>query len=181
MPFKNFFKKKSKFETQTAERLTALESLNYNENFAEISGRLRKIENTQKETSLQLEAINDFLQNGDEDERGLLDALIAINDNIENFYRFAADNADSPLYEQAQIMWDAAKNTAESAGLEIIEDEREPFDFHRHSAESVSHDDTLPNGYIIKVLKCGYNYKDKIIRRALVTVNKIENKTETGA
>jgi molecular chaperone GrpE (heat shock protein) len=71
------------------------------------------------------------------------------------------------------MMWSAAQNAAESAGLEIIDAEREPLDFRRHSAESTAEDNGTPNGYVIKTLRCGYVYRNEIMRRAAVVVNKV--------
>ena len=144
-----------------------------NGNLTEISDRLRRIETKQKETSLQLDEVEDFLHSGGS-ETDLLDAMISLTDIIYDFYYFAAADADSPLFEQAQMMWNTAGSAAETAGLEIIEPGNEPFDFSLHSAESTEQEHDLPNGYVIKTLKCGYRYKDEIIRRALVVINKIK-------
>jgi len=142
------------------------------ERLAEISDRLRKLENRQKETSLQIEGIDDFLQSGSK-ETALINTLIALVDVIGDFYYFAAA-ADSPLFEQAQMMWNTAINAVEAAGLEMIETGNEPFDFRLHSAECVEQDYGMPNGHVIKTLKCGYIYRDEVIRRAAVVVNKID-------
>jgi len=208
MPLLNLFGKTAKPHTETTAESAAL---GINEHFAEINERLRRIETRQKETNLQLEEIDGFLQ-GDvsaeaaDTETALVDALVALADTIGDFYFFASqekcgeamtqdgtarfspnetergfvlvnpedtEDTDSPLFEQAQMMWNAAKNAAETAGLEIIDAEREPFDFRIHSAESVGQDDDLPNGYVVKTLKCGYIYRNEVIRRASVVVNKV--------
>ncbi|MDR2924078.1 MAG: nucleotide exchange factor GrpE, partial [Treponema sp.] len=80
----------------------------------------------------------------------------------------------SPLFEQARMMWNTAKNAAKSAGIEIIIAANEPVNFYLHSIESAEQNFDLPNGYVIKTLKCGYIYQNEIIRRAVVMVNKIE-------
>ena len=168
MAFFNFFGKKTKQSIDTTAQ-------NFNpgidERLAEINERLRKIENRQKETSLQLEEIDEFLQGGG-NEPALVEAVIELSDIVGDFYYFAAAEADSPLLEQARMMLNAAKNAAEAAGLEIIEAGDESFDFRLHSAESTEQEDDMPNGHVIKTLKCGYIYRDKIIRRAVVVVNK---------
>ena len=182
MPFLNFFRKNKKPQPEPGpvEKIVPIIDPSVNENLAEINERLRRIETKQKETGLQLEEIDGFLQ-GDvaadaaETEKTLVEALIALADTIGNFYYFADQGnrrEDSSLFEQARMMWNAAKNAAETAGLGIIEAEREPFDFRFHSAESVERDGDLPNGYVIKTLKCGYVYKDEVVRRATVVVNK---------
>ena len=170
MAFMNFFRKKAEHPVNTTVQENADPGIN--ERLAEISERLRRIENKQKETSLQLEEIDDFLQRGDSNESVLVNALTALSDTIGDFYYFAAADADSPLFEQARMMWNAAKSEAEAAGLEMIDACHEPFDFRRHSAEGTEQDDDMPNGYVIKTLKCGYVYKDEIFRRAAVVVNK---------
>ena len=175
MAILNLFKKKNVEAAKSAQQ-SDLPALQINRHIldgrlAEISERLRRIESRQKETSLQIEEIDGFLQGGG-NESVLVSVLIALLDSLEDFYHFAAGDTDSPLLEQAWMMWNAAKNAAESAGLEIIAAEYEPFDFLRHSAESAEQDNGIPSGYVIKTLKCGYIYRNDIIRRAAVVVNK---------
>ena len=153
------------------------------EQFGEINERLRRIETRQKETSIQIEEIDGILQ-GDRDETVFIDALVALVDIIGDFYYFAAgENASSSsgspdqgsaLFEQAQMMWNTAKNEAGSAGLTVIDSTDEPFDFNIHSIEATAWDDSLPAGYVIKTIKCGYIFNDGIIRQAAVIINKQE-------
>ena len=147
--------------------------IDINDHLVEIKDRIRRIETKQKETSIQLEEIDGFLQNGG-NETGFIDAIITITDIIYDFYFFSCREEESLLCEQARMMWNAAVNAAESAGLRIINAGSEPFDFRVHSTESTEQDCSLPNGYVTKTLKCGYIYNDEIIRRAVVIVNKIE-------
>jgi molecular chaperone GrpE (heat shock protein) len=143
------------------------------EHLSEMNERLRRIETKQKETSIQLDEIDGFLQSGG-NETILIDGLIALIDTIGDFYFFTAADADSPLHEQARMMWNRAKSAAEAAGIEIIEPDNEPFDFRLHAAESAEQDIDMPNGYVIKTLKFGYIYKNDVVRRAAVIINKIE-------
>ena len=170
MAFLDFFWKKLKYYTDTSAQ-NAVSGVN--EYLAEINERLRKIENRQKETGIQLEEIDDLLQNGGA-ETALIDALIALADTVGDFYFFAAADQDSPLFEQARMMWNNANNAVESVGLKIIDASNEPFDFRFHSAESAEQNLEMPNGYVIKTLKFGYIYSDEVIRRAAVIINKIE-------
>ena len=159
--------------------------------FAELAERLRRIETKQKETSLQLDEIDNFLQSGGS-ENGLVDALVALADTIGDFYYYAGQEKQSdespdgdmnetlPLLEQARMMWNAAKNAMETAGLEVIDAANEPFDFRFHSAESAEQDNSLPNGYVIKTLKYGYIYQNEVLRRAVVIVNKVDAVNKIG-
>ena len=170
MAFFDFFWKKVKYYTDTSAQ-NAVSGIN--EYLAETGERLRRIETRQKEINIQLEEIDNFLQNGG-NETAFIDTLIALADTIGDFYFFAAADESSPLFEQAQMMWSRAKNAVEAVGLEIIDASDEPFDFRLHSAESAEQDIDMPNGHVIKTLKFGYMYQDKVIRRAAVIINKIE-------
>jgi molecular chaperone GrpE (heat shock protein) len=181
----NFLENSAKLVAEkTAQEVNASLSKHMQGYFTEINERLRRIETRQKETNLQIEEIDNYLQSED-DENVFIAALIALADIIEDFYHFAAGDKDSAnqgscnqgsaLFEQAQIMWNAAKNKAVEAGLTIIDAEDEPFNFNIHSIKGTAWDDSLPAGYVIKILKCGYIFKDEIVRHAMVIVNKEEN------
>jgi molecular chaperone GrpE (heat shock protein) len=170
MAFFDFFWKKVKYYTDTSAQNAVF---GVKELLGEINERLRKIETRQKETSIQLEEIDSFLQDGG-DETALIDTLITLADTIGDFYFFAAADMNSPLFEQAQMMWNKAKSAVEAVGIEIIDANNEHFDFRLHSAESAEQDIDIPNGHVIKTLKFGYIYQDKVIRRAAVIINKIE-------
>jgi molecular chaperone GrpE (heat shock protein) len=170
MAFLDFFWKKVNYYADTYAQNIVTEM---NGHFTEMNERLRKIETKQKETSIQLDEIDGFLQSGG-NEAALIDELITLIDTIGDFYFFTAADEDSPLHEQARMMWNTAKNAAEAAEIEIIEPDNEPFDFRLHAAESTEQSPELPNGYVIKTLKFGYIHKNEVVRRAAVILNKIE-------
>jgi molecular chaperone GrpE (heat shock protein) len=182
MAFFDFFWKKVKHYTDTSAQ-NAVSGIS--EYLAETNEHLRRIEIRQKETNIQLEEIDEFLQNGG-NETALIDTLIALADTIGDFYFFAAADESSPLFEQARMMWNKAKSAVEAVGLDVIDAGDEPFDFRLHSVESAEQDPEIPNGYVIRTLKFGYIYQEKVIRRAAVIINKkiekndkIENENDT--
>lgn len=59
-------------------------------------------------------------------------------------------------------------------GLEPIGEAGIPFDPHTHDAASAGTDPDQPNGVILQVLRPGYRLADKILRPAMVRVNKVE-------
>ena len=181
MAFMDFFWKKAKNLANESAEKTVSEMTG---SMAEICTRLaeqgeclRRIETRQKETSLQLDELDNMLQNSSDTD--LVSALVTLIDIIDDFYYFAAADPLSPLFEQAQMMKNKAISAAENTGLKIIESENEPFDFRFHSAETTSEDSNIPNGSVIKTLKCGYIYGEQVIRRAAVVINKISMTEET--
>lgn len=134
-----------------------------------LGSRLDKIENRQKETMLQIDDIDNFLQE-DNNQDGLPEALMALIEIIYDFYLYAGQ--DSALYEQAQMMLNKAKKSAESVGLEVVGGKGEVFDFRLCTVQGTDDAPDLPDGCITQVLQCGFIFKDEILRRAVVVVNK---------
>ena len=143
---------------------------------------IEKIESKQKETMLQLEDIDSLLQeelenrdnnnNGNgNDNNGLPKALMALIETIYDFYLYVEPG--TPLFDQAEMMFGRSVKTAKDVELEVIVDEGANFDFRLHTAHGTEEEPNLPDGHIVKTLQCGFIYKDEILRRAVVIVNKL--------
>lgn len=133
---------------------------------------LRKTEMGQKEAVLQLDELSSQLLD-DSGEQALAAALISVIDAIEDFYRLTPEA--SAMFAQAQMMWHVAMKAAAAGGLEVINPKNQPPDFKRHKIESTTNDPAAPNGYVVNTLKCGYIYKNELLRPAAVLVNKKED------
>lgn len=142
----------------------------------EADALLRKLEARQKETCFQLEDISESLQDDGGENRSLIDTLISVAGYIEDFYMFSSEDVTSPLFDQAVMMWNTARKSLEGSGLKIIDRERVPLDFRLHSPERTGDDESLSDGYVLKTLASGYIYKDEVIKRSLVVVNKKNRK-----
>ena len=142
-----------------------------NQYLQQITQMLSKSEIRQKETVLQLDELSALIQD-DSGQYDLVSALISAIDVIEDFYRLTID--DPSLSVQSQMMWNAAMKAATDGGLEVIDSPGQPPDFKLHRIEGTATDPNQPLGCILQTLKCGYLYNDKVIRTAIVLVNKEE-------
>ena len=131
--------------------------------------QMEKIETKQKETIIQLEDIDSFLQD-DEISGGLPEALMVLVETIYDFFLYT--EPDTPLFDQAKMMFDRAAKTAKGVGLEVVVDDGKNFDFRLHTAQGTENAHYLPDGHIVRTLQCGFIFKDEILRRAVVVVNK---------
>ena len=138
-----------------------------------------KIEKAQKEMILQLEEIDTVINEGAEE---LIMSVVEVADIVYDFYYFA--QRDDVLKYQAHMMWDNAKKTLSNAEVDIIGSIGEFFNHNLHVIHDTVEDSNLPHEYITQMLKCGYIYKGKILRRAAVVVNKyvptVDNSVEEG-
>lgn len=71
--------------------------------------------------------------------------------------------------------------TLAAAGLSQIETVGKPFDPAVHDAVAAEEDLTKPDGVVLKMMRSGYVLKGKIIRPAMVVVNKNHNRTPAPA
>lgn len=77
-----------------------------------------------------------------------------------------------------QMITNQLVDVLKNDGLAPIEALNKEFNPNNMQAvETVSQEDK-PNGVVVKVMQPGYMYKDRVLRPAMVVVNKIENKEE---
>lgn len=151
-----FKKKQNSIEMQTEEIFSLLEEQSEN---GGTDGADTKIE--------RLKAARDTL----------LQALIGAADLIEDYYIYAEAHGDASMREQAALMWHTQCKKMTAAGLIRIADEDTPVDPSLNHIEGITHRADLPEGWITGVIKSGYRYKERVIRRSSVVVNKQQHVT----
>jgi len=134
-----------------------------------VEAALGRIEARQKETSLQLEEISEFLQDGVDEASEAAMALFGI---VFDFSEFCNRSQDAVLAEQAVMMRNHGVRALEKAGFGVIEPYRVPFDFNLHTIEDKEDVDGLSDGMVVRTLRPGFVRDGKILRRAAVVVNK---------
>ncbi len=102
----------------------------------------------------------------------LLESLVASSDCFEIFYRFAQKNADQSWQKQLAMQWKSMAQILLSCGLVRIEGEGEQFLPQSQAAVGVASDLALPEGTVLDVIKSGFIYHEKVLRKAEVVVNK---------
>ena len=145
----------------------AIFSIKITKQLAELNDIVRKIEKTQRETVLQLEEIDAAINEGA--DKTIL-PIIDIADIVYDFYYFA--RKDDMLKSQAQMMWNNAKKSMSSAGIDILEPTGEQFNHNLHVVQDIIIDSNIPHEVITATLKCGYVHEAMILRRSTVVVNK---------
>ena len=102
--------------------------------------------------------------------------IIKLLDNIDNRER-AVDasketkNFDS-LIEGVNMILNNLKYLLKEEGVEEIETDGKNFDPYEHQAMMTEQKEELENDAIVQVFQKGYKLKGKVIRPAMVTVNK---------
>lgn len=102
-------------------------------------------------------------------------ALLHIADLVEDFYTYAKQQNDPNIREQARLMWANAHKALTGAGLAkigSIGDEEAVFDPRLNQIQGTVCDGRYANGAVMEVLRSGYIYRDEVIRKAAVVVNK---------
>ena len=131
----------------------------------------------------QAELIN-FRKRTDERIEDLLkykneDLLLDLTDMIENLDRAASIKAETEEAKKIQtgigMVNNQFKEILKKYGVVEIEAIGYPFDPNYMEAMMVENDDTKPDEMVLDVLRKGYKYKDRVLKHAMVKVNKNEN------
>jgi molecular chaperone GrpE len=113
------------------------------------------------------EKVAELIKNGGEKA---FTGLLAILDDFERGLAASKDDAESPIYQGMELIYNKLKKYLEQNGVKEF-DAEDTFDADRHEAISAipAPDESL-KGKILDVIQKGYTMNDKIIRHAKVVV-----------
>ena len=107
------------------------------------------------------------------------DLLLDLTDMIENLNRAASVKVESEESKKIQtgitMVNNQFKEILKKYGVVEIEALGYPFDSNYMEAMMIDNDDTKPDEMVTAVLQTGYKYKDRVLKHAVVKVNKNEN------
>lgn len=99
--------------------------------------------------------------------------LLPVADNLEKALDHSKDeNSLEALREGVDLTLKGLLSVLEKAGVEVIEALGEPFDPNFHEAVSEQEDKNAPPGTVLQELQKGYLLNQRLIRPAMVIVNK---------
>ena len=170
MALLNFLTKKSKPVCVVLQKKLQADA----EHRKKISGQLAALEkiaasidNRQKEMVIQLEELDAFIN---EDSDGHFEPLMALSDIIYDLFCYSKKDAN--IAAQAQMMWQGATAALKKAGIEVLAPTGETFSYCLHVAHGTTSEPDIGHDCISETLKCGYVFGDRILRRAIVMVNR---------
>lgn len=92
---------------------------------------------------------------------------------IDNFERALAHEGDSASFKEGmELIYEGLKNALKAKGIVELKALGEDFNPDFHQAVSMGHNDEYKENQVIEVLLKGYEYNGKVIRHAMVIVNK---------
>ena len=92
---------------------------------------------------------------------------------IDNFERALEHEGDSASFKEGmELIYEGLKNALKAKGIVELQALGEDFNPDFHQAVSMGHNDEYKENQVIEVLLKGYEYNGKVIRHAMVIVNK---------
>ena len=92
---------------------------------------------------------------------------------IDNFERALEHEGDSASFKEGmELNYEGLKNALKAKGIVELKALGEDFNPDFHQAVSMGHNDEYKENQVIEVLLKGYEYNGKVIRHAMVIVNK---------
>ncbi len=96
--------------------------------------------------------------------------ILPVIDNFERALEHEGDNAS--FKEGMELIYEGLKNALKAKGIIELKALGEDFNPDFHQAVSMGHNDEYKENQVIEVLLKGYEYNGKVIRHAMVIVNK---------
>jgi len=126
-----------------------------------------EFENFRKRTDNEKQRLSGFA------ESILLSKFLPILDSIEQVLKFSAEGEDKKnLSAGLKLVTKELHRIFHDLGLKPLELLGKPFDPHAAEAVEVSESPDCAEGTVLSILRTGYQYKDRILRPALVRISK---------
>lgn len=94
---------------------------------------------------------------------------------LDNFERALASDKETltvdALLQGVNMVYRQMVQVFEQEGLSAIEAHGSPFDPHKHQAVMQAEDPNYDSGVVVEELQKGYQFKDRVVRPAMVKVN----------
>ncbi|AVQ99419.1 nucleotide exchange factor GrpE [Oceanobacillus sp. M65] len=136
----------------------------------EVYGRFLRLQaefdNFKKRTQKQKEADRKYKS------QDLVNDLLPAVDNFERALQVESSEENAGLVEGITMVYRQLKDALKSAGVEEIETTGKEFDPNLHHAVMQIEDAELEANTVVEELQKGYMLKDRVIRPAMVKVNK---------
>jgi len=128
-----------------------------------------------KENSHRIKELKESAKIKDIEIEALISTLINIYDMIENMSSFFAEKGDKSLQEQIRLMKEQMVEKLSLTGITVLGTEGVPYNSAYHKAIGTECNADKSEEEILKVIKRGYTYKGKLLRKAEVIANKIQS------
>lgn len=154
-----------------------------------LNSTLKRVRKDQNDVAFKLEEAleildemkDDFLKNNKSkhsisnesaEKLELIKVFISVLDQFEDLYKFILNKTDITWKEQVGMVWNNISGILMSAGITRIENHNTIFNPKIDSVKAVVCNSGLQDGVVTEVIRSGYMYKDGILRKAEVIVNK---------
>ena len=167
-------------ERKDLKKVIKIKKNDYKKQLEELTNKNQELEN--KYLRLQAEFVN--MRNRNEQEKAnlikyegenVIKEFLSITDDFERAIKMDDNDLSdevSKFLSGFKIIYSNLMQTLEKHEVKEIDCLGKEFDPNYEEAVMVEHDESKPENVVLEVFTKGYLYKDKIIRHAMVKVNK---------
>lgn len=128
----------------------------------------------EKEKSDRIKELKESGKTKEAEIEALISVLTNIYDMIEYMSSFFIEKGDKIMQEQLRIMKEQILEKLSATGIAVLGTEGVPYNSDYYQPIGTECNFDKGEEEILKVIKKGYTYKGKLLRKAEVIVNKIE-------
>lgn len=104
--------------------------------------------------------------------QNMVEQLLPVLDNFERALQVEVTEETKTIMEGIEMVYNQLLAALEAEEVKAIETVNEPFDPNYHHAVMQTEDETIESNIVVEELQKGYLLKDKVVRPAMVKVNK---------
>lgn len=104
--------------------------------------------------------------------QNIVEQLLPVLDNFERALQVEVSEEAKTMMEGIEMVYNQLVAALEAEEVKPIDTVNEPFDPNYHHAVMQTEDETIESNIVVEELQKGYLLKDKVIRPAMVKVNK---------
>lgn len=150
-------------ESREVEKLTA-EMADLNQKFLRVAA---DFENYKRRTTSEREDLLKY------SNAKLIGELLPVIDNFQLGLKNASDAPEVQSFLKGmEMIYTQLTGILEKEGLQKLDTVGSPFDPNKHEAVMQVDDDTVEEDTVVEELRAGYQFKDKVLRPAMVKVSR---------
>jgi len=139
----------------------------------DVSIQVEEIYDLVRELASENAAFRGLYQAEQERVRQFIQAVMSLNDQLDDFHAFAIQSGDDSLSHQAEIMRKQAAAALERCAMTRLGQPGQLLDPTIHSVQGMR---SIPGEYVTQVLQSGYRYQSTVLRKAAVLIGQEERR-----
>lgn len=131
-----------------------------------------------KESQDTIKELKERTQKSDNEIKAMINTIISISDIYDNINAFVLNSDNENFKAQFKLVMEQLLEKLAQSSITVIGIEGGEVDMNLHQTIATEWKQDKPEGVILQVVRKGYMYKGKLLRKAEIIINQNSNNSE---